>query len=277
MERQELQGGISPATAAGGDVMKVHLNDNLIPVGGTESANSATMVDRPRRFFDVQPNGQPLKSVLQVMLDRRATPHFKDEAVPDAYLEAILRFGAQAPSGYNLQPWRFIVLRDQESRKRLQKVALNQSKIAEAPVVIIALGMKEGWRADVGTVFQEGVRRGVGDAETMDEEKAKAVAFLDKQAMDVWVTRHTMIAVTTMMLVAEAYGFQTAPMEGFDADGVKQEFGVPADAEVVALLGIGRAEGDEKEYPGRFPLERLFYKERFGGMWEHSPEAVPLN
>jgi Nitroreductase family len=62
-----------------------------------------------------------------------------------------------------------------------------------------------------------------------------------------------MIAVTTMMLVAEAYGFDAAPMEGFDPAKVKTEFGIPNEAEVVALLAIGHAEGPDKVYPGRFP------------------------
>jgi nitroreductase len=45
-------------------------------------------------------------------------------------------------SGYNLQPWRFIVVRDKEHRKRLRKAAMDQEKLSEAPVVLIAVGMK---------------------------------------------------------------------------------------------------------------------------------------
>jgi len=82
-----------------------------------------------------------------------------------------------------------------------------------------------------------------------------------------WVNRHTMIAFTTMMYAAEAYGFDTAPMEGFDAAGVKLEFNIPDEAEVVALLAIGRAGEPDKVYPGRFPLERIFFSERYGEAW----------
>src|SRR5215212_6117669 len=104
------------------------------------------MQDKPRAYPTTQPDGKPLKSITEILLNRRATTHFTDEAVPEEYLEAILRFGGQAPSGYNLQPWRFIVVRDTENRKRLQRVAFNQPKVGEAPVVIIALGMKEEWK-----------------------------------------------------------------------------------------------------------------------------------
>jgi nitroreductase len=93
------------------------------------------------------------------------------------------------------------------------------------------------------------------------------MSFLSTLPLGLWLNRHTMIAVTVMMLVAESYGFDTAPMEGFDAEAVKREFGVPAEEEVVALLAIGRAEKPEKVYPGRFPLEQIVFNERYGAPW----------
>lgn len=228
------------------------------------------MQDKPENYPTTQPNGAPLKPITEVLLNRRATNHFTDEEVPEEYLNAILRFGGQAPSGYNLQPWRFIVVRDAENRKRLQKVAYNQPKVAEAPVVIICLGMKEEWKERAGEVFREGAERGAGRVDTWEKAREGAVAALSKAPMPLWVNRHTMIAVTTMMLVAEAYGFDTAPMEGFDAAGVKREFGVPDEAEVCALLAIGRAAPPEKAYPGRFELDRIVYSERYGEKWKDS-------
>ncbi|MGA9994112.1 MAG: nitroreductase family protein [Pyrinomonadaceae bacterium] len=227
------------------------------------------MQDKPTNIPETQPDGKPLKSIAQALLERRATNHFKSDTVPDEFLDAILRLGAQAPSGYNLQPWRFIVVRDAENRKRLQQVAFGQPKVGEAPVVIICLGMKEEWKERADEVFREGAERGAGDLNTWQKYKEGAFQFLTgMQQMPVWVNRHAMIAFTTMMLVAESYGFDTAPMEGFDAAGVKREFDIPEEAEVCALLAIGRGEGPEKAYPGRFPLERIVYNERYGEEWK---------
>jgi nitroreductase len=227
------------------------------------------MKDKPTNYPNAQPGGEPLKPITQVLLERRATNHFTDEEVPEEYLNAILNFGTQAPSGYNLQPWRFIVVRDEENRKRLQQVAFNQPKVAEAPVVIICFGMKEEWKELAGEVFREGAERGAGSIETWEQARDGAVqALTAMQKMDVWVNRHVMIAFTALMLVAEAYGFDTAPMEGFDAAGVKREFGLPDEAEVCALLAIGRAAAPEKAYPGRFDLDRIIYSERYGEKWK---------
>ena len=210
------------------------------------------MQDKPTNLPTTRPDGEPLKPLLEAVLERRATTQFTDEEVPAEYLDAILQLAAQAPSGYNLQPWRFIVVRDAANRKRLQAAAFNQPKVAQAPIVVIALGMKEEWKQRADEVFREGAQRGAGKIETWEKNRDSAFQFLEgMQHMPTWVTRHTMIAVTTMMLAAEAYGFDTAPMEGFDPAAVKREFDIPEEAEVVALLAIGRMQGPEKAYPGR--------------------------
>ena len=54
------------------------------------------MEDKPTHYPNKQHNGHPLKPITQVLLDRRATPHFTTDPVPDDFLEAILTFGGQA-------------------------------------------------------------------------------------------------------------------------------------------------------------------------------------
>jgi nitroreductase len=78
------------------------------------------MGDKPMDFPRTQVNGAPLKPITEALLDRRATTHFTREEVPEEFLNAILKLGTQTPTGYNLQPWRFIVVRNEENRRRLQ-------------------------------------------------------------------------------------------------------------------------------------------------------------
>lgn len=223
--------------------------------------------DKPLNFPATQVNGKPLKPITQVLLDRRATAHFKSDPVPEEYLEAILRFATQSPSGYNLQPWRFLVVREKENRLRLQKAAIGQAKVGEAPVVVIAFAIRENWKKYVDSIFQEGVRRGAVKADEVENTKAAAIKFLDHFPAAVWLNRHTMIAFTTMMLVAEAYGLDTAPMEGFDPEEVKAEFALPPEAEVIGLLAIGFAKAPDKIYGGRLALEEVVHEEEFGRSW----------
>ena len=226
------------------------------------------MQDKPSALPTTQSDGTPVKPLPQVLLDRRATSHFLADEVPAEYLNAILQLAAQAPTGYNLQPWRFIVVREPANRQRLMKAAYGQPKVGEAPVVVIAVGMKEEWKQRADEVFREGAQRGAGSLENVEKYKKGAFDFLSTLPMNVWVNRHTMIAFTTMMIAAEAYGFDTAPMEGFDAAAVKREFGIPEEGEVCALLAIGRLKPPDKPYGGRFELPRMVYSERYGEAWK---------
>src|SRR5438132_12353811 len=88
------------------------------------------------------------RPLSQVVRERRATPHFEPAPVPDEDLRKILQAGLSAPSGYNLQPWRFIVVRDAEQRKRLRAAAMNQQKVEEAPVMIVACGDSDAWHGE---------------------------------------------------------------------------------------------------------------------------------
>lgn len=217
-----------------------------------------------------------MKPLTQALLERRATSHFKPDPVPEEYLEAILEFGAQAPSGYNLQPWRFVVVRDKENRERLKKAAYGQEKVGEAPVIIIAFGIRDDWKNYIDAIFQEGVRRGFGKPEMIPKLKEQASGFLEKMiSQPIWLNRHTTIAITTMMLVAETYGLDTAPMEGFDPEMVKREFYLPDDAEVVALLAVGFMKEPDKPYGGRLALEEFVYNERYGRRWDGKTNGPP--
>ncbi len=81
---------------------------------------------------------------------------------------------------------------------------------------------------------------------------------------DLWVNRHTMIAYTTMMWAAETLGYDTAPMEGFLEDKVKELLKIPPRVRVVALLGIGRRKGPDNPYGGRFDPSRTVFAEEWG-------------
>jgi nitroreductase len=158
----------------------------------------------------------------------------------------------------------------------LRKAAYNQEKVGEAPVVIIAFAIRDDWKNYIDVIFQEGVRRGFGKPEIVPGIKQQASDFLEKGiSQPIWLNRHTMIAVTTMMLMAETYGLDTAPMEGFDAESVKREFGLPENAEVVALLAIGFVKEPDKPYAGRLALEEFVYNERYGQRWDGGNSAAP--
>ena len=216
----------------------------------------------------------PEKLLSEVVRERRATPHFDASPVEEEDLRKILQAGLEAPNGFNLQPWRFVVVRDREQRRRLRAAANNQPKVEEAPVIVVACGDTEGWR---GRDLEESLRiskekgwdRG---PERLEKVRRTLEAFLGHPGpsggvgpdIAVWVNRQVMIAFTTMLWMAEVLGYDTAPMEGFQEDKVRETLQIPAHVRVVALLAIGRRQGEDKPYEGRFAMSRSVFAERWG-------------
>lgn len=214
------------------------------------------------------------KLLSQAIRERRATQSFEDVPIHSADLEKIIRAGLEAPSGYNLQPWRFVVVRDRDQKKKLRAAAFGQPKVEEASAVIVACGDTQGWKnGDLEEMIRLAKDHGYGGDQEHDQARASVTRFLGSTpgtaaglapSYTVWANRHTMIAFTTMMWAAETLGYDTAPMEGFDEDKVKALLKIPESVRVAALLAIGRAKGKDKPYGGRFDPSRTVFADEWG-------------
>jgi nitroreductase len=209
---------------------------------------------------------RPPKSLFQAIHERRATPSFDGTPIPSQDLRQILQAGLDAPSGYNLQPWRFVVVQEPEQRRRLRAASYNQAKVEEASVVIVACGDRDGWRKDLDEMLRMG--RAGGMPESYAAQAAESVpgymsSFTDGQ-MQGWLNKQVMLAFTSMMLMAEVLGYDTAPMEGFEQQKVCEMLRLPMSYWVVALLAIGHLKGPEKFDGGRFDISHTVFGEEYG-------------
>lgn len=212
------------------------------------------------------------KLLSQSVHERRATPGFEPVPIHAADLEKIIRAGLAAPSAYNLQPWRFVVVRDPEQKKKLRQAAFNQAKVEEASAVIVACGDPQGWQDELEEILRIAKQHGFSDEQNEKTRKAVTRFFAGQPGkaggleptFDLWVNRHVMIAFTTMMWTAETLGYDTAPMEGFEEDKVKTLLRIPERVRVVALLGIGRLRGPDKPDAGRLDPGRVVFADEWG-------------
>jgi nitroreductase len=205
------------------------------------------------------------KPLSQVVTTRRATSSFDGSSISGEDLKRIVEAGLLAPSGYNLQPWRFVVVRSPEQRRRLRTASYNQAKVEEASAVIVACGDADGWRTgDLEEMLRLGKEGGMPE-NYAEQAKTTIPEYLSNHPnMPVWLNRHVMIAFTSMMLMAEALGFDTAPMEGFEEEKVREVLRLPLSYNVVALLAIGRAKGPETYSGGRFSMAHSVFGEEYG-------------
>ena len=75
---------------------------------------------------------------FEALMTRRSIRRFTDHEISRDVLEKILRAGAQAPSGGNRQPWRFIIVTDSEKIKQFDPDGKWQSFVSSAPAVLVA-------------------------------------------------------------------------------------------------------------------------------------------
>jgi nitroreductase len=206
------------------------------------------------------------KTLSQAIEERRATPSFDGTPIPPEDLKQILDAGLHAPSGYNMQPWRFVVVQSSEQKRRLRAASYNQAKVEEASAVIVACGDADGWRKDLDLMLQLGREGGMPESYAAQARTSVSnfLSGFSTEEMHAWLNKHVMIAFTHMMLMAEVMGYDTAPMEGFEQEKVHEVLRLPMSYSVVALLGIGHLKGPDKYNGGRFEMGHTVFGEEFG-------------
>ncbi len=194
----------------------------------------------------------------EVIYGRRAVNFFDPEKdVSELLLNEMIEMGAQAPSGFNIQPWSLIVLKEHADKMRLQKHAWNQPKVSEAPVTLIVLADTEGWKTGnpfLEKNFQEMVNSGAMTEEQRQwfygvcdslygASEARKVAFSCK---------NTGFFAMSLMLAAKSLGLDTHPMDGFDIDAVRSEFKIPDNYWIPLLVSVGYFRSDQELTPPKW-------------------------
>jgi nitroreductase len=83
-------------------------------------------------------------NVIDAIKTRKSVRAYRDQPVEDDKLNLILEAGRLAPSAANRQEWRFVIVREKETREKIVQAAGNQEFIGEAPVVIVACAETDG-------------------------------------------------------------------------------------------------------------------------------------
>jgi nitroreductase len=144
--------------------------------------------------------------VFAAISQRSSVRAYKVTDVEEDKLKKVLEAARLSPSASNRQDWKFIVVKNKETRKKLAKAAFGQSFIAEAPIVIVACGM---------------------------EPNAMLACGQPMHTVDV------SIACAYMILQAHELGLGTCWIGAFNKDEAKKVLSVPGDVRIVAMTPLG--------------------------------------
>lgn len=181
--------------------------------------------------------------IIQTIRERRSINFFEPgKAIPENTLRELLEIANLAPSSFNLQPWKVIVVRDPERKKTLRACAFNQPKVEEASAVLIMVADPRGLEENLDRMLDSWIELGYLKPEmreTYADMARNIQSTEDSLKRKVFAVKNTSLFAMNLMLAAKGLGLETHPMDGFDEDCVKKEFGVPTDKIIPMLVAVG--------------------------------------
>jgi len=189
----------------------------------------------------------------ELMRMRRSVNFFDpDKPVEQAVLEKIVEEASLSPSGFNLQPWNLLVVRSPDVKKRLRKIAWDQPKLEQAPVVLVLLADKDGWKPD-HPVMEKSWQNQIDLGYTRPEMRgwfdgaARQLFGSDEGSLTFAVRNSCFFGMSLMLAITNA-GLDSHPISGFDHDALVAELDIPDNFVVPMMLVVGQF--DQKQTLG---------------------------
>jgi nitroreductase len=200
---------------------------------------------------------QPIPlSVPDAIRQRRTTKKFKTDPIPEATLRELVALTVAAPSSYNLQPWRIVMVSDPDKKTALTKAAWNQAQVATAPVTFVFAVNIRGWEKTLEQTIKTGAELGAWNEKTCAFFRDNIPGFqngLGEKRRE-YAIKDAIIAATHLALAAQSLGLNSAFMNGWVEDAVKEVIGAKdnPDIAIALLMPIGYGEGSYG-HAGRLP------------------------
>lgn len=198
--------------------------------------------------------------VFDAIEQRRSIKHFDPSYdMPAADERKILEAALLSPTSFNIQNWRFVVVRDRELKQRLRAAAFNQAQVEEASLSLVLCADLNAWNKEPERYWRNA------------HEKARG--FLVPMIRDVYADRPELqrdeamrsvgIAAQTIMLAAKALGYDSGALVGFNLEAVAKVVNLPADHVVGLILVVGKRVKDANPRGGQLPYDEVVIENRF--------------
>jgi nitroreductase len=206
------------------------------------------------RINQVQLDAATIATAPDAALSRRSIRQYEPTPIPEADLRELVRLAGRAPSAYNVQPWRFVVVQDDDLKAKLADAAFGQQQVRRAPSTIVLYSDMQSALERIPEAMHPDMPADKRDAGV--ESFRATFANQTVEQREAWGNAQANIALGYLLLLAESLGYATSPMLGFDPEKVKTLLDLPAHARITALVSIGYA-AEEGFRPHRLPADTL--------------------
>jgi nitroreductase len=150
--------------------------------------------------------------VLEAIKSGKSASKFKPTPVPEQKVQAVFNAARLAPSAENLQPWKFIVVTDEDVKRRVAAALTNARRLPDAPIIVVACAR-------------------------LDEAVATVGGYMNSYPVDIGR------ALSHVSLAATSEGLGTSWVFAFNEEKVRAALRIPEDAKVVGLSPLGFPDG----------------------------------
>ncbi len=181
--------------------------------------------------------------VLEAIRQRRSINFFEPgREIPDEKIRELIETANLAPSSFNVQPWKVVVVKDPERKKALRKCAMDQPKAEEASAVLIMVADPAFLEENFPRVLDSWQELGYmepGMRDTYLGMAGQLYGEVDSDRRKYTAIKNTALFAMSLMLAARGLGLETHPMDGIEEACLKKEFGIPEDKIIPMLVAVG--------------------------------------
>jgi len=195
--------------------------------------------------------------VPTAIVQRRSIKTFKQDPISPELLKQLVELTVAAPSSFNVQSWRIVLVQDEAQKEALCAASWKQQQIIQAPVTFVFAADAAAGEKDLTPILEQGAATGAWNEGTVNYFRGAVPQFQemlgDKRRE--YAIKDAMIAATNLVLAAESLGLSTCFMNGWIEEQVKAVIGVYDDPDIgiAVVVPVGYA-AEPRLNPGRLPL-----------------------
>ena len=187
---------------------------------------------------------------FDAIYQRRAVKHYDPEhEFSDDEIKKLMEAAVQSPSSFNIQNWRFVLVRDKELRQKIRAAANDQAQVTDASLLIVMTADLKAWEKTPDRYWRDAPQE---VADLLVNWMGPFYQGKDELQRDE-AMRSCGLAGQTIMLAAKAMGYDSCPMDGFDFDAVGELIRLPEDHAIAMFVVVGKGTKDAWPRGGTIP------------------------
>lgn len=193
--------------------------------------------------------------------ERRSVKHYDTtHKLSDDEIEKLMSLAVLSPTSFNMQNWRFVLVKDPEIRKKIRFASWDQAQVTDSSLLLVLCADLKSWKKDPGQYWKDAPK------EARDFLVPAMGMFYEgkEQLQRDEAMRSCGIAAQTIMLAAKSMGYDSNPMIGFDPEKVAELISLPEDHIITMMIVIGKQVKPAMPRGGQLPLDKVVFTDKFG-------------